>query len=149
VGGFTDCLLQTGTARVYAVDTGYGILDYRLRIDERVVVCERTNLLFWSAPEPMDLVVIDAGWTRQELALPAAARMLKDGGLVLSLVKPQYEADKALLQRGVLPEEHRESVLAEVREAVPSTLELSDEAISPVQGSGGNREVWFKLAAAR
>jgi predicted rRNA methylase YqxC with S4 and FtsJ domains len=71
--------------------------------------------------------------------------MLKDEGLILSLVKPQYEADKALLERGILPDEHRESVLAEVREAVPSTLQLSDEAVSPIQGSGGNREVWFLL----
>ena len=145
VGGFTDCLLQAGAAKVYAVDTGYGILDYRLRIDDRVTVCERANLLYWTAPEPMDLVVIDAGWTRQTLALPAAARMLKNDGLILSLVKPQYEADKSLLERGVLPAEHREAVLAEVRQTVPPTLELADEALSPIQGSGGNTEVWFML----
>jgi len=145
VGGFTDCLLQAGGEKVYAVDTGYGILDYRLRIDDRVVVCERTNALYWTPPEPVDLVVIDAGWTRQMRVLPVAAKMLKAGGLVLSLVKPQYEADKALLQHGVLPEEHRDAVLAQVRETLDPRLTLLDEALSPIHGSGGNREVWFKL----
>ncbi len=149
VGGFTDCLLQAGAAKVYAVDTGYGILDYRLRIDDRVVVCERTNALYWTTPEPVDMVVIDAGWTRQMRVLPVAAKVVKAGGPVLSLVKPQYEADKSLLERGVLPEEHRDAVLAQVRNAVPLQLTLLDEALSPVHGSGGNREVWFKLAAAQ
>ena len=145
VGGFSDCLLQAGAAKVYAVDTGYGILDYSLRIDDRVVVCERTNALYWRPPEQVDLVVIDAGWTRQQRILPVAAKMLEPDGLVLALVKPQYEADKALLERGVLPEDHRDAVLGEVREGICPELTLLDEALSPVRGSGGNREVWLKM----
>jgi 23S rRNA (cytidine1920-2'-O)/16S rRNA (cytidine1409-2'-O)-methyltransferase len=130
------------------VDTGYGILAWMLRNDERVVVCERTNLLFWRAPEPLDLVVIDAGWTRQAKSLPVAAGMLRPGGDVLSLVKPQYEADKALLERGVLPPEHLGGVLDGVRETVDRRLRLVGEAVSPIVGSGGNREVWFHLRLA-
>ena len=75
VGGFVDCLLQHGAARVYAVEPGYGVLDYRLRQDARVVVCERTNALHYASPEPCDLVTIDVGWTAQRLVLPAARRV--------------------------------------------------------------------------
>ncbi|HUT75959.1 MAG TPA: SAM-dependent methyltransferase [Armatimonadota bacterium] len=91
VGGFTDCLLQGGAARVHAVDTGYGVLEWKLRNDPRVVVHERTNVLHWDCPEPLELVVSDLGWTRQARALPAIARLLNPGGWALSLVKPQYE----------------------------------------------------------
>ena len=70
-GGFTDVLLRRGAARVYAVDTGYGVLDWRLRNDSRVVVMERTNAMHAELPEPASLVVIDAGWTRQAKLLPA------------------------------------------------------------------------------
>ncbi len=76
VGGFVDCLLRAGATRVYAVDTGYGVLAYRLRRDPRVVVRERTNALHVTLPEPADLVTIDVAWTSQEHILPAAVRML-------------------------------------------------------------------------
>ncbi|RME40059.1 MAG: hypothetical protein D6788_04150 [Planctomycetota bacterium] len=78
VGGFVDCLLQHGAARVYAVDTCYGTLAWRLRKDERVVVRERTNALHVTLPEPVDLVTIDVGWTRQEKVLPRAAALLRN-----------------------------------------------------------------------
>jgi 23S rRNA (cytidine1920-2'-O)/16S rRNA (cytidine1409-2'-O)-methyltransferase len=145
-GGFTDCLLQHGAARVHAVDTGYGVLDWKLRNDARVIVHERTNLIHWTAPAPVDLVVIDAGWTPQRLSLPAALCSLKSGGRVLSLVKPQYEADKALLRRGVLLEEQVEPVLCRLRSEVGALAALLAEAPSPIPGSGGNREFWFLLA---
>lgn len=77
VGGFVDCLLQHGAARVYAVERGYGVLDYRLRKDVRVSVHERTNALHLRSPQPCDLVTIDAGWTPQRLTLPAARRRLR------------------------------------------------------------------------
>ena len=144
-GGFTDCLLQHGAAGVHAVDTGYGVLDWKLRNDPRVAVHERTNLIHWTAPEPVDLVVIDAGWTPQRLSLPAALRSLKPAGRVLSLVKPQYEADKSLLRGGVLPEEQIEPVMGLLRAAVGEFAELLGEAASPIPGSGGNREWWFLL----
>ena len=77
VGGFVDCLLQWGAARVYALDTGYGVLAWKLRKDPRVCVMERTNALFAALPEPVDIITIDAGWTRQEKILPAAAKLLR------------------------------------------------------------------------
>lgn len=148
-GGFTDCLLQHGAARVHAVDTGYGVLDWKLRNDPRVTVHERTNLIHWTAPEPVDLAVIDAGWTPQRLSLPAALRSLKPSGRILSLVKPQYEADKSLLQRGVLPEEQIEAVMPQLRTAVAEIGVLLGEAPSPIPGSGGNREYWFLVCPRR
>ena len=144
-GGFTDCLLQHGAVRVHSVDTGYGILDWKLRNDSRVVVHERTNLLHWTAPEPVDLAVIDAGWTPQRLSLPATLRSLKPGGSILSLVKPQYEAQKSELQRGVLPEELQGTVLDRVRQSLPAEVVLLAEARCPFPGSGGNTEYWFHL----
>lgn len=150
VGGFTDCLLRHGADRVYAVDTGYGILDYRLRTDPRVVVMERTNVLHCPPPaEAVDLVTIDLGWTRQGHAIPAALRWLKASGRIITLVKPHYELDdrrkRALLTGGVLDPEHAEAVLREVLEALPGlgvTVEASMR--SPVPGAksakrGGGR----------
>jgi len=108
VGGFTDCLLQAGAERVYAVDTGFGTLAWKLRQDPRVCVLERTNALH-ATPQSLgldqrpggfrsDLVVLDLGWTRQQRAIPAALAWLSSGpegtppGLIVSLIKPQYEA---------------------------------------------------------
>ncbi len=146
-GGFTDCLLQHGAARVHAVDTGYGVLDWKLRNDPRVVVHERANFLHWQPPEPLDLVVIDAGWTPQRLSVPAALGALKATGRLLSLVKPQYEADRTELVRGVLPEERVEGIMRTVRGALEGVATVCNEALSPVAGSGGNREVWLLLAS--
>jgi 23S rRNA (cytidine1920-2'-O)/16S rRNA (cytidine1409-2'-O)-methyltransferase len=140
VGGFTDCLLQHGAAKVYAVDTAYGLLAWKLRTDERVVVFERTNALHWTPPEPLDLVVGDLGWTRQEKALPVMAGMLKPGGSALSLVKPQYEVPKEWLVGGVLPEQRIPEALAIARSACPDALSIRDEARSPYVGAGGNAE---------
>ena len=156
VGGFVDCLLQHGAARVYAVEPGYGVLDYGLRQDPRVVVCERTNALHWTAPEPVDLVTIDVGWTPQRLILPSARRALRGATSanapvvrppvagVLTLIKPQYEAPQRLLRRGVLPDAHLEQVLADCRrDIVELDWRIVGEVESPIRGSGGNREwVW-------
>src|SRR4051812_35145031 len=91
VGGFTDCLLQRGAAKVYAIDTGYGTLAYKLRIEPRVVAMERTNALHAQAPEHVDLVTIDLAWTQQRFAIPAALKWLKPDGRIITLVKPHYE----------------------------------------------------------
>ena len=96
-GGFTDCLLQRGAAKVYSVDTGYGVLDYKLRIDPKVVVMERTNALHVQLPEQVDFISIDVGWTPQKLILPHAISLLKPQGQIISLLKPHYEAHKAHL----------------------------------------------------
>lgn len=145
VGGFTDCLLQHGAAKVYAVDTSYGLLAWKLRTDPRVVVFERTNALHWTPPEPLDLVASDLGWTRQEKALPAIAGMLKPGGRALSLVKPQYEAPEDWLTRGVLSEERIPEVMELVRSSCSEELAILSEARSPYLGAAGNIELWLLL----
>ncbi len=146
VGGFVDCLLQHGAVKVYAVDPGYGILDWRLRRDPRVVVCERTNALHYVCPEPCDLVTIDVGWTPQRLILPAARRCLKAGsGRVLALIKPQYEAQSEWLDGGVVPAERLAAVLELCRQDVQGLgWQIQGETEVPLRGHGGNVEyVWL------
>ena len=147
-GGFVDCLLQHGAAKVYSVDTSYGTLAWKLRKDPRVAVYERTNAMHVVLPEPVDLVTIDVGWTQQRHVLPAAARLLKSGGRIISLVKPQYEAGEEERQDGVVPEENLEPILARVRMHVAAAgLAILAETRSPIQGGGGNTEFLFLLAA--
>jgi len=123
IGGFTDCLLQEGVRRVYAVDTGYGALEWRLRNDERVVVMERTNAMHVELPEPMDVVTIDVAWTRQRNILPNALKQLGPEGVILSLFKPQYEAGPGLVRQGLVAQSDFDAV-------VRSTLaELEDMGI--------------------
>jgi 23S rRNA (cytidine1920-2'-O)/16S rRNA (cytidine1409-2'-O)-methyltransferase len=147
-GGFVDCLLRHGAARVYAIEPGYGVLDAGLRRDPRVVVCERTNALRFVCPEPCDLVTIDVGWTPQRLILPAARRCLKpDNGRVLTLIKPQYEAPPEWLAGGVVPAEHRDAVLAVCRADVRGLgWQIAGEVESPLRGHGGNVEYLWLLA---
>jgi 23S rRNA (cytidine1920-2'-O)/16S rRNA (cytidine1409-2'-O)-methyltransferase len=147
-GGFVDCLLRHGAARVYAVEPGYGVLDYRLRRDPRVVTCERANALQFICPEPCHLVTIDVGWTPQRLILPAARRTLRPGGVVITLVKPQYESPKDWLRRGVLPAERQAEALALCRRDVGDAgWRIEDELESPLRGRGGNVEYLWRLGA--
>lgn len=142
VGGFTDCLLQHGAARVYAVDTGYGALAWALRKDARVVVMERTNALHVELPEPVALAAIDVGWTRQHFILPAARRLVAKGGSVVTLIKPHYEAEANELRRGVLPDDRIEAILERVRERVRGVgLSIDRIVESPIKGQKGNREL--------
>lgn len=148
-GGFTDCLLQRGAAKVYAIDTGYGALDYKLRKDPRVVVMERTNAMHVMLPEPMQFVSIDVAWTRQRHILPAAARLIGDDGEIVSLIKPHYEADPKLLRGGVLPEEQLPNVLALVKAEVAGIgLRWLDQTLSPIKGGKGNAEYLAHLGRA-
>jgi len=151
VGGFTDCLLQRGAAMVHAVDTGYGTLAYPLRMDERVVVQERTNALHAPPPEtPADLVVVDLGWTVQRHAVPAALRWLPAEagcGRIISLVKPHYEiaADqrRSLLHDGCLDPADAIDVFEGVLEALPRLgVQVLQHCRSPLTGrkSGANIE---------
>lgn len=142
-GGFTDCLLQRGARKVIAVDTGYGVLDYRLRVDERVEVRERTNALHAEPPEPpVDLVVADLSWTRQERFLPVALAWIgsRPEGRVLSLVKPHYEVteeEKALLEKGVLPDDTAAAVMDRIVQVLPSLgVEVLGTTLSPIRGGG-------------
>jgi 23S rRNA (cytidine1920-2'-O)/16S rRNA (cytidine1409-2'-O)-methyltransferase len=153
-GGFVDCLLQRGAAKVYAVDTGYGMLEYKLRKDPRVIVMERTNAMHVTLPEPVDLVTIDVAWTRQKHILPAAARLLRPatadtpGGQVVTLVKPHYEAERSLLRHGILPEADLQSVLKGVADDIQAAgFRIADQTTSPIKGAKGNTELLMLLFA--
>jgi 23S rRNA (cytidine1920-2'-O)/16S rRNA (cytidine1409-2'-O)-methyltransferase len=147
-GGFTDCLLQSGAARVYAVDTGYGVLDWKLRNDPRVIVMERTNAMHVHLPEPVNLVSIDVAWTRQRNILPAARKLLAADAIVISLIKPHYEAAPALLRKGILATEQIELVFEAVKQDIHSAgFDLLNSTVSPVKGSKGNTELLVLLRA--
>lgn len=137
VGGFTDCLLQSGSAKVYAVDTGYGALAWKLRKDARVVVMERTNALHAENPgATVDLVVMDLGWTKQVHAIPAALRW--EPRWIVSLIKPHYEAAPGAGRRGILSEADSERVAGEVIAAMPGLgVEVIGHIRSPILGGAG------------
>jgi 23S rRNA (cytidine1920-2'-O)/16S rRNA (cytidine1409-2'-O)-methyltransferase len=146
-GGFVDCLLQRGAGKVYAIDTGYGALDWKLRNDARVVVMERTNAMHAALPELATFISIDVAWTRQRNILPAALRALAPGGNVVSLIKPHYEANASLLRRGLLPHEQVRPVFEQVAGDIEAAgFEVVAVADSPVKGSGGNAELlaWLR-----
>jgi len=141
VGGFVDCLLQRGAARVYAIDTGYGTLAYKLRTDSRVVVMERTNAMHVMLPEPADLVTVDVAWTPQHHILPSALRMLKPTGRIVTLIKPHYEADRSRLRKGVLdPPSARETLDIVLDRIWGLGLAIAHWTPSPVPGHRGNLE---------
>jgi len=145
-GGFTDCLLQAGAARVTAIDTAYGEFAWKLRNDPRVKLLERTNALHAELPttdERPDLIVIDLGWTPQRLCLPVARKWAKSGGHVITLVKPHYEleaSEKDLLVKGVLALPEAERVTNRVLAMIPSLgFNVLRSTISPIAGSKGNK----------
>lgn len=157
VGGFTDCLLRAGAARVHALDTGYGALDWRLRNDPRVVVHERTNALHAEPPTGgVDLIVVDLGWTPQRRAVPAALRWLTPGasGRIITLIKPHYEASargqSRRLDRGVLAETDAAAILEDALDHMPglgaNVLGVTRSPIIGGKGKGraGNAE-WLAL----
>ncbi len=149
-GGFVDCLLQRGATKVYAIDTGYGVLDYKLRKDPRVVVMERTNAMHATLPEKVSFISIDVAWTKQKHILPAARRLLASPGEVISLIKPHYEAHPSMLRKGVLLEEHLPGVLEAVKADIAAAgFELLGLTDSPILGAKGNRELlaWLKPSA--
>ena len=146
VGGFVDCLLARGAAKVYAVEKGYGVLEWRLRNDPRVIVMERTNAMHVQLPEPVDLVTIDVAWTRQKNILPAAQRLLKTDGRVITLIKPHYEAERVKLRKGVLPAEEVDRVITGVRTDVERAgFEVLATTQSPILGTEGNVELLAML----
>ena len=141
VGGFVDGLLQRGAAKVYAIDTGYGTLAWKLRKDPRVVVMERTNAMHVSLDEAVDLVTIDVAWTPQHRILPNAVTLLKPAGAIVTLIKPHYEADKGQLVKGVLKAEAVEQTLhATLNRIRGLSLEVVATIGSPIVGQKGNVE---------
>jgi 23S rRNA (cytidine1920-2'-O)/16S rRNA (cytidine1409-2'-O)-methyltransferase len=141
-GGFVDVLLQRGARKVYAIDTGYGVLAWKLRKDPRVVVMERTNAMHATLPEPVGVVTIDVAWTKQRHILPAARKLITPEGFCVSLIKPHYEAEPAALKKGILPGELVPRVVEAVRsDVVAAGFELVGTVDSPIKGAKGNAEV--------
>ncbi len=143
-GGFSDCLLQRGAARVYAVDVGHGQLDLRVRDDERVIVMEKTNARYIeSLPEPVDLVVIDVSFISLSLMFPVVARILKPGGVCVPLIKPQFEAGRDEIGKGGVvrePRIHRAVLERAAGLAEVNGLGVLGLVASPLQGPAGNIE---------
>jgi len=154
-GGFTDCLLQHGAARVYAVDVGKGQLDWKLRQDKRVVVREGLNARYLKPEdlgEAVDLVTIDVAFISVEKILPAAAACARPGAVFLILVKPQFELGRGQVGKGGIvrdPALHQQAV-EKVRRAVAALgLEEIDVRESRLPGAEGNREFFLRAALRR
>jgi 23S rRNA (cytidine1920-2'-O)/16S rRNA (cytidine1409-2'-O)-methyltransferase len=158
-GGFTDCLLQHGARRVYAIDVGTGQLDARLRADPRVAVMENRNARYLAPgdlPEPVDLVVADVSFISLKLILPPASCLLRPaGGQIVALVKPQFEAGPERVGKGGVvrdPKVHEEILRDLALDFVPSIgLAVLGLIPSPLLGPAGNREylLWLANAALR
>jgi len=151
-GGFTDCLLQRGATRIYAIDVGYGQFEWRLRKDSRVVLLERTNIRYVdraAVPEPIDLAVIDVSFISLTLVLPPVVHLLNSSAMVVVLVKPQFEVGKGQVGRGgiVRDDAQREAVTEKVIAcAAHLGLQVRGLLDSPVIGRKGNREILVGFA---
>ena len=152
-GGFTDCLLQRGAVRVHAVDVGRGLLDHKLRTDDRVDVREETNARTLTGGDfdaSIDWIVVDASFIGMSKLLPAIAAILSEGGQLLALVKPQFEVgrDEARRSKGVIRDpDVRDSAVAQVREQIAAAgFDILGGCDSRVAGPKGNVEyfVWAK-----
>lgn len=150
-GGFTDCLLQRGAARVYAVDVGYGQLAWGLRQDPRVVAIERTNIRHLSSdliPEAVDFIVIDVSFISLKIVVPAVMRFLKPDGRLLPLIKPQFEVGRGLVGKGGVVREAQlhSKVIADLEFFFRSlSLECSQAIESLIEGPKGNKEFFMLL----
>jgi 23S rRNA (cytidine1920-2'-O)/16S rRNA (cytidine1409-2'-O)-methyltransferase len=148
-GGFVDVLLRRGAAKVYAVEKGFGLLDWRLRNDRRVTVMERTDARTVELPEEVALVTIDVGFARQSDVVPQALSLLAPGGRIVSLLKPQYEAGGRDLVRGKLTPETSDAVVrrvvAELRE---KGVDVERTFPSPVRGKEANAQEVFLLVTS-
>ena len=145
-GGFTDCMLQNGARRVYAVDVGYGQLDWKLRSDERVVCLERTNARYLSTeqiPEPLNFASIDVSFISLKLIFPALYPLLREGGEIACLIKPQFEAGREKVgKKGVVrdPAVHLEVLQQFLRHAKENNFTVLGITYSPIRGPEGNIE---------
>ena len=148
-GGFTDCLLQRGARRVYAVDVGHGQMDYGLRQDPRVAVLEKINARHpFQLPKPVDLVTMDVSFISLTLVVPEAVRHLNPGRHIAALVKPQFEAPKGQVGRGGVikdPKVHAAVLGKIVNWAVGQGLRVRNICRSPIQGDAGNHEFFILL----
>ena len=146
-GGFTDCLLQRGAKRIYAVDVGYGQFDWRLRHDPRVVLLERTNVRFLapsSIPDPIDVAVVDVSFISLTIVLPCLVKFLGASATVVVLVKPQFEVGRGKVGKGgvVRDDAQRQAVTEKIIQCGASLgFEPIGVVDSPVEGRKGNREI--------
>ena len=149
-GGFVDCLLQNGASKIYSIDTSYGELAWLLRNNPKVVVMERTNAMHVKLPEKVDLITIDTAWTKQILTIPNTLDNIKDGGTIISLIKPHYEAPKNYLEKGRLRDEFVEEVLEKVKNDIIAVGgKVVDIIESPIVGEKGkNREFLALIKSA-
>ena len=148
-GGFTDCLLQRGASRVYAVDVGYGQLDYRLRKDKRVVVMERVNARYpISLPEKVDLATMDISFISVEKVIASVAKLHREDGYIIVLLKPQFEAKRNEVGKGGIikkPLVHARVLGRFIAWAVKNGFRLGGVVASPILGAEGNRELFLLL----
>jgi 23S rRNA (cytidine1920-2'-O)/16S rRNA (cytidine1409-2'-O)-methyltransferase len=150
-GGFTDCLLQRGARRVYAVDVGYGQLAWKLREDPRVVSMEKTNIRHLepgTLPELPDMAVIDASFISLDKVLPPTLKLIKDGGTILALIKPQFEVGKGQVGKGgVVRDEKKHVEVVATITALAESLGLLVLGVcdSPILGPKGNKEFLIHL----
>ncbi len=151
-GGFTDCLLQRGASRVYAIDVGRGQLDMRLRREPRVVVMEGVNARYLEAlPEPVDLVTVDVAFISLRQVLPAVRRLLRPEGSIVALLKPQFEAARREVDKGGVirdPQMHAKLIGRFAAWCVKSGFRVLGLTASPLLGPAGNREFFFHLREA-
>ena len=153
-GGFTDCMLQNGAKKVYAVDVGYGQLDWKLRQDERVVCMERTNARYLTKeqiPEPLDFVSVDVSFISLGLIFPALRPLLADNANLVCLIKPQFEAGKDKVgKKGVVRDANVHLAVLEqfLRHAAENDLTVQGMTYSPIKGPEGNIEYLGWLTAA-
>jgi len=150
-GGFTDCLLQNGAVRVYAVDVGYGQLAWKLRQDPRVVAIERTNIRFMPfeiIPEAVDIATIDVSFISLKIVVPAVMGFLKEEGFILALIKPQFEVGKGQVGKGGVVREPKlhARVIEDLSSFFTGTGLRCEKVIpSPILGPKGNREFFILL----
>jgi 23S rRNA (cytidine1920-2'-O)/16S rRNA (cytidine1409-2'-O)-methyltransferase len=148
-GGFTDCLIQRGVRRVYAVDVGRGQLSYKLRQDPRVVSTEKLNARYpFELPEPVDLVVVDVSFISLALVLPPALEHLLPGKCLVALVKPQFEAPREMVGRGGIvrdPKTHAAVLSKVINWSVSQGLRVRNLCRSPILGDAGNQEFFLLL----
>ncbi len=149
-GGFTDCLLQRGAARVYAIDVGYGQLAWSLRTDPRVILLERVNIRHLEGlPEPAALATVDVSFIGLGLVLPRIVALLVPAGQVIALIKPQFEVGKGQVGKGGVvrdPQLHRSAIRKVLGEAIALGLAPAGLIRSPITGPAGNVEflVWLR-----
>lgn len=148
-GGFTDCLLQHGAKKVYAIDVGYGQIDYKLRIDPRVIVIDRTNARYpLPITERIDIAAIDVSFISLEKIVSNVAAATKHNGMIICLVKPQFEAGKSLIEKGGLvkdPTVHARVLGRFISWSIERGYRIAGLTPSPILGSSGNREFFVLL----